>query len=446
MDACGGCDSQPWGIQSFCSHSQQYQKADILHIWTIQVYILDIWYDMIMIWYDMIWYDMYIFVYMIWYDMIWYDMIWYDMIWYDMICTSLCNVSAWSVSYQHGFLHMDLFLVFLLRLGTSVSSCCSLWLKLPWSWIAVGSWLCCCCRCSWEAADGHDGCIGLWSPMISHVFEEMVAMWIHANLSSRFPVACYSIQQEIGMMVITFVVTAGAILASTAYTVYKFDRMRRLAREIELQVEASYAEAKMLKDAPKMGTWLLNHNFSQDDLRTKGRFQALTLIWNTVTNYLVLSYIIISEDRCFIDTSHNSDRLWRLMWWAEGEFSAFLASCVTTLRQQTWIWLSAPHVPKPRILFDPRCFSHCFFPFFPVRCGFLHETTSWFYHVSCFSSWCVIARIRPRRSSYLRAKHCLPKFEMLSSHLPFPGFGEQPGTLNNNFLGNDLESSNWNNH
>ena len=85
--------------------------------------------------------------------------------------------------------------------------------------------------------------------MISHVFEQMVAMWIHGNLSSRFPVACYSIQQEIGMMVITFVVMAGAILASTAYTVYKFDRMRRLAREIELQVEASYAEAKMLKDA-----------------------------------------------------------------------------------------------------------------------------------------------------------------------------------------------------
>jgi len=61
-------------------------------------------------------------------------------------------------------------------------------------------------------------------------------------------VACYSIQQEIGMMVITFVVMAGAILASTAYTVYKFDRMRGLAREIELQVEASYAEAKTLKD------------------------------------------------------------------------------------------------------------------------------------------------------------------------------------------------------
>ena len=52
------------------------------------------------------------------------------------------------------------------------------------------------------------------------------------------------------MMAITFVVMAGAIIASAAYTVYKFDRMRRLAREIELQVEASYAEAKMPKDAP----------------------------------------------------------------------------------------------------------------------------------------------------------------------------------------------------
>ena len=66
----------------------------------------------------------------------------------------------------------------------------------------------------------------------------------------RFPVACYSIQEEIGMMAVTFVVMAGAIIASAAYTVYKFDRMRRLAREIELQVEASYAEAKMTKDAP----------------------------------------------------------------------------------------------------------------------------------------------------------------------------------------------------
>ena len=52
------------------------------------------------------------------------------------------------------------------------------------------------------------------------------------------------------MMAITSVVMAGAIIASAAYTVYKFDRMRRLAREIELQVEASYAEAKMPKDAP----------------------------------------------------------------------------------------------------------------------------------------------------------------------------------------------------
>ena len=51
------------------------------------------------------------------------------------------------------------------------------------------------------------------------------------------------------MMAISSVVMAGAIIASAAYTVYKFDRMRRMAREIELQVEASYAEAKMPKDA-----------------------------------------------------------------------------------------------------------------------------------------------------------------------------------------------------
>ena len=50
------------------------------------------------------------------------------------------------------------------------------------------------------------------------------------------------------MMAITFVVMAGAIVSTAAYTVYKFDGMRRLAREIELQVEASYAEAKMPKD------------------------------------------------------------------------------------------------------------------------------------------------------------------------------------------------------
>jgi len=52
------------------------------------------------------------------------------------------------------------------------------------------------------------------------------------------------------MMAITSVVMAGAIITSAAYTAYKFDRMRRLAREIELQVEASYAEAKRPKDAP----------------------------------------------------------------------------------------------------------------------------------------------------------------------------------------------------
>ena len=69
-------------------------------------------------------------------------------------------------------------------------------------------------------------------------------------------------------MVITFVVMAGAILASTAYTVYKFDRMRRLAREIELQVEASYAEAKMRKDGNMIVEWQFLPRWSQN----KGAF------------------------------------------------------------------------------------------------------------------------------------------------------------------------------
>ena len=70
-------------------------------------------------------------------------------------------------------------------------------------------------------------------------------------------------------MAITFVVMAGAILASAAYTVHKFDRMRRLAREIELQVEASYAEAMMTKDALHHNTVeFQNHNFSQDLIRS----------------------------------------------------------------------------------------------------------------------------------------------------------------------------------
>ena len=74
--------------------------------------------------------------------------------------------------------------------------------------------------------------------------------------------ACYSIQEEIGAMAITFVVMAGAIVASAAYTVFKFDHMRRLAREIELQVEASYAEAKMPKDALHHNiVEFQNHNF-----------------------------------------------------------------------------------------------------------------------------------------------------------------------------------------
>ena len=80
------------------------------------------------------------------------------------------------------------------------------------------------------------------------------------------------------MMAITFVVMAGAIVASAAYTVYKFDRMRRLAREIELQVEASYAEAKMPKDALHHGiVEFQNHNFSQDPI-ISFKFQHLRCV------------------------------------------------------------------------------------------------------------------------------------------------------------------------
>ena len=80
-----------------------------------------------------------------------------------------------------GFLHMDLSSRSV-RLGTSVSWCCSLWLKLPWSWIAVGCWLCCCCRCSWEASkDGKmvrwwsrwigcfSGCGAPWFPCLEQI-------------------------------------------------------------------------------------------------------------------------------------------------------------------------------------------------------------------------------------------------------------------------------------
>ena len=93
-------------------------------------------------------------------------------------------IRTYILAYRHdeptvpyimvGFLQMDLSSRSV-RLGTLVSWCCSLWLKLPWSWIAVGCWLCCCCRCSWEASkDGFrwwsrwkQMFFGLWSPMIS---------------------------------------------------------------------------------------------------------------------------------------------------------------------------------------------------------------------------------------------------------------------------------------
>ena len=61
-----------------------------------------------------------------------------------------------------------------LRLGTWVSSYCFSWLKLPWSWRAVGSWLCCCCRCSWAemAPAGYAMKCRMWGPSMSqsHAF------------------------------------------------------------------------------------------------------------------------------------------------------------------------------------------------------------------------------------------------------------------------------------
>ena len=55
---------------------------------------------------------------------------------------------------------------------------------------------------------------------------------------------CYSLSQAVGipaMLVAAVLLTAAA--ASAAYTVYRFDRMHRDAKKMELAAEASYAEA-----------------------------------------------------------------------------------------------------------------------------------------------------------------------------------------------------------
>ena len=116
------------------------------------------------------------------------------------------------------------------------------------------------------------------------------------------------------------------------------------------------------------------------------------------------------------------------MWWAEGEFSAFLASCATTLRQQTWIWLSAPRVPKLIQVVSPIVSSHVFQQdvVFCMKMCFLGawDNQLIFPRQLLQSVGASLVALSPRRSSYLRAKHCLPNFEMLSSQLAFWGFGE----------------------
>ena len=109
-------------------------------------------------------------------------------------------------------------------------------------------------------------------------------------------------------MVITFVVMAGAILASTAYTVYKFDRMRRLAREIELQVEASYAEAKM---RPKDGNMIVESQFLPRRSQNKGAFSSFipqTWSLNIVTVLIIRFYHTSSSQKIIVSLTHLTTR------------------------------------------------------------------------------------------------------------------------------------------
>ena len=112
------------------------------------------------------------------------------------------------------------------------------------------------------------------------------------------------------MMVITFVVMAGAILASTAYTVYKFDRMRRLAREIELQVEASYAEAKM---RPKDGNMIVESQFLPRFVSEQrgvffSSFIPQTWSLNIVTVPIIRFYHTSSSQKIVVSLTHLTTR------------------------------------------------------------------------------------------------------------------------------------------
>ena len=56
---------------------------------------------------------------------------------------------------------------------------------------------------------------------------------------------CYSVSQAVGIpAMLAAAVLLAVAAASAAYTVYRFDRMHRTATELELMVEAQYAEAR----------------------------------------------------------------------------------------------------------------------------------------------------------------------------------------------------------
>ena len=56
---------------------------------------------------------------------------------------------------------------------------------------------------------------------------------------------CYSVSQAVGIpAMLAAAVLLAVAAASAAYTVYRFDRMHRTATELELMVEAHYAEAR----------------------------------------------------------------------------------------------------------------------------------------------------------------------------------------------------------
>ena len=61
----------------------------------------------------------------------------------------------------------------------------------------------------------------------------------------RLPCVCYSVSQAVSIPAMLVAAVLLAVAASSAaYTAYRFDRMHRTATELELMVEAQYAEAR----------------------------------------------------------------------------------------------------------------------------------------------------------------------------------------------------------